>query len=316
MRLKPGRPDLADYARFFDAPTATPDSPVSVTWAGVTTLLVDDGASALLTDGFFSRPGLLTVGLRALSPNLPRIDGCLARLGVDRLAAVLPVHTHFDHALDSAVVAERTGAVLVGGSSAAQIGIGGGLPDDRIVTVTPGEPVPLGAYDVTLFVSEHCPPDRFPGGITEPVVPPVKASAYRCGEAWSTLVHHRPSDLRLLVVGSAGAVPGALAGQHADVVYLGIGQLGLQPEHYVTDYWAETVRTVGARRVVLIHWDDFFRPLHRPLRALPYAADDLDATMRVLTTLAAHDGIALHLPTVWQRSDPFSEPETGSGPWR
>ncbi|AKS32219.1 MBL fold metallo-hydrolase [Mycolicibacterium goodii] len=316
MRLKPGRPDLADYARFFDVPSATADSPVTVTWAGVTTLLVDDGRSALLTDGFFSRPNLLTVAVRTLTPSRPRIDGCLARLGVDRLDAVLPVHTHFDHAMDSAVVAERTGATLVGGASAAQIGIGGGLPADRIVTATPGEAVRLGAYDVALFVSEHCPPDRFPGTITQPVVPPVKASAYRCGEAWSTLVHHRPSDRRLLIVGSAGAVPGALAGHRADVVYLGVGQLGMQPERYLTDYWTETVRTVGARRVVLIHWDDFFRPLHRPLRALPYAADDLDETMRVLTTLAAHDGVALHLPTLWRRSDPWSAARTGSGSWR
>jgi L-ascorbate metabolism protein UlaG (beta-lactamase superfamily) len=56
MRLKHGRPDLADYARFFDAPTATPQSPLQVTWAGVTTLLIHDGSSAVLTDGFFSRP--------------------------------------------------------------------------------------------------------------------------------------------------------------------------------------------------------------------------------------------------------------------
>ena len=66
------------------------------------------------------------------------------------------------------------------------------------------------------------------------------------------------------------------------MVYLGVGQLGLQPERYLVDYWTETVRAVGARRVVLIHWDDFFRPLHEPLRALPYAGDDLDVSMRVL----------------------------------
>ena len=133
-------------------------------------------------------------------------------------------------------------------------------------------------------------------------MPPVKASAYKCGEAWSTLVHHRPSDRRLLIVGSAGFVPGALAGQRAEVVYLGVGQLGLQPEQYLVDYWTETVRTVGARRVVLIHWDDFFRPLHKPLRALPYAGDDLDVSMRVLSRLADEDGVPLHLPTLWQRA--------------
>jgi L-ascorbate metabolism protein UlaG (beta-lactamase superfamily) len=306
MRLKPGRPKLDDYARYFDTPEATADAPLTVTWAGVTTLLVDDGVSALMTDGFFSRPGLATVGLRQIAPSAARIDGSLERLGVDRLEAVLPVHTHFDHAMDSAVVAERTGARIVGGVSAAQVGIGGGLPEERVVVATPGEPVTLGAYDVTLVEAEHCPPDRFPGAITSPITPPVKTSAYKCGEAWSTLVHHRPSDRRLLVIGSAGFVPEALAEYRAEVVYLGIGQLGVQPERYLVDYWKETVRAVGARRVVLIHWDDFFRPLTKPIRALPYAGDDLDVSMRVLTALAADEGTPLHLPTLWQRADPWS----------
>lgn len=305
MRLKLGRPNLADYRRYFDQPPATSQSPLTVTWAGVTTLLVDDGQSALLTDGFFSRPGLLTVALRKLAPSRPRIDGCLARLGVERLEAVLPVHTHFDHAMDSAVVAQRTGAKLVGGTSAVQLGRGAGLPEDQLVVVTPGEPMSLGAFHVTLVVGNHCPPDRFPGAITDPPVPPVRASAYRCGEAWSTLIHHRPTDRRLLVVGSAGFVPGALRGQRADVVYLGVGQLGLQPERYLRDYWDEAVRAVGASRVVLVHWDDFFRPLRDPVRALPYSFDDLDASMRLLTRLATEDGVALHLPTPWERADPW-----------
>jgi L-ascorbate metabolism protein UlaG (beta-lactamase superfamily) len=306
MRLKLGRPNLADYAGYFDAPDARDDAQLTITWAGVTTLLIDDGESAVMTDGFFSRPSLAEVGLRSLSPSAPRIDGSLARLGVQKLAAVMPVHTHFDHAMDTAVVAERTGAQVVGGTSARQVGLGHGLPDDRLVIATPGEPITLGTYDVTLIEGAHCPPDRFPGVISEPVAPPARASAYKCGEAWSTLVHHRPSGRRLLIVGSAGFVPGALAAQRADVVYLGVGQLGVQSERYLVDYWTEVVRTVGARRVVLIHWDDFFRPLDKPLRALPYAGDDLDVTMRVLTRLAREDGVALHLPTLWQRADPWN----------
>jgi L-ascorbate metabolism protein UlaG (beta-lactamase superfamily) len=305
MRLKPGRPDLSTYATYFDVPGARPQSPLTVTWAGVTTLLLDDGHSALMTDGFFSRPSLLAVGLGKLSPSLPRIDGCLHRLGVDRLDAVLPVHTHYDHAMDSAAVAARTGARLVGGASAAHIGRGGGLAQDQVLIATPGSAVTLGAFEVTLFTGHHCPPDRFPGTITAPVTPPVRASAYKCGEAWSTLIRHRPTDRGLLAVGSAGFIPGALAGQRAEVVYLGVGQLGLQPEQYLVDYWKETVCTVGARRVVLTHWDDFFRPLDQPLRALPYAGDDLDVSMRVLKALAAEDAVPLHLPTLWQRADPW-----------
>jgi L-ascorbate metabolism protein UlaG (beta-lactamase superfamily) len=305
MRVKPGRPDLQDYAERFDVPVAAPDAPLALTWLGVSTILLDDGTSALMTDGYFSRPSLARIALRRVAPSLARVDGCLFRARINRLEAVIPVHTHIDHAMDSAVVAERTGARLVGGSSAAQVGRGGGLPEDRVVVATPGEPLTLGAYDVTLVESQHCPPDRFPGAIIEPVVPPVKASAYKCGETWSTIVHHRPSDRRLLIQGSAGFVAGALAGQRADVAYLGVGQLGLQPEAYLVDYWTETVRAVGARRVVLIHWDDFFHPLSEPLRALPYAGDDLDVTMRVFGALADADGIPLHFPTVWRREDPW-----------
>ena len=308
MRLKPGRPRLDAYAGYFDEPEAAPGAPLTVTWAGVTTLLVSDGVSAVMTDGFFSRPGLLRVGTRTVAPSLPRIEGSLARLGVDRLEAVLPVHTHFDHVMDSAVVASLTCAKLVGGSSAAQVGRGHGMSETDLVVAAPGQAIELGSpanWTVALIEGHHCPPDRFPGTITAPVVPPVRASTYRCGEAWSTLVAHRPTGRTLLIVGSAGFVPGALRGRHADVVYLGIGQLGVQPEPYLVDYWTETVRTVGASRVTLIHWDDFFRPLHRPLRALPYAGDDLDATMRVLTRLAREDGVALHLPTLWRRADPW-----------
>lgn len=306
MRLKLGRPDTGRYADRFDVAPAEPGAPLSVTWLGVTSMLIDDGSSALMTDGYFSRPSLARVALRKVAPSAARIDGCLARAGVRELAAVIPLHSHIDHALDSAVVAERTGAALVGGESTANVGRGQGLSDDSLIIVTPGAPITLGGYDVTLIESRHCPPDRFPGVITTVVVPPVRASAYKCGEAWSALVDHRPSGRSLLIMGSAGFIPGALAGRSAEVVYLGIGQLGIQPRQYLVDYWAETVRAVGASTVVLTHWDDFFQPLSKPLRALPYAGDDLNVTMRVLGELAEADGVGLHLPTVWRREDPWA----------
>jgi L-ascorbate metabolism protein UlaG (beta-lactamase superfamily) len=304
VRLKPGRPDLARYADQFDVPAAE-DGGLSVTFLGVATLLVDDGRSAVMTDGFFSRPGLLKTLLRPIPPDRDRIDECLNRAGVERLEAIVPVHTHYDHAMDTAVVAERTGAVMVGGESAANIGRGHGLPDQQVRVAVPGEPMAFGDWELTLVVSDHCPPDRFPGEITEPLAPPARASAYSCGEAWSVLLAHRPSGRTLLVQGSAGYVEESLAGRSADVAYLGVGQLGIHDEAYLTAYWQETVRAVGARRVVLIHWDDFFRPLSEPLRALPYAGDDLDVTMRVLGRLAEADGVSLHLPSVWRREDPW-----------
>ena len=308
VRVKLGRPDISAYAARFAVPRASEASPLTVTFLGVTTLLVDDGRSAIMTDGFFSRPGLLGTSVGRIAPNAERIERCLAKAGVSRLEAVLPVHSHYDHALDSAVVAERTGATLVGGRSTANIGRGHGLPNEQIVVATPGKPISLGAYTVTLIESRHCPPDRYPGQIDTPLCPPARAAAYRCGEAWSILLAHDPSGRRVLIQGSAGFHPGALRDERADVVYLGVGQLGLRPEPEIRQYWAETVRQVGARRAVLTHWDDLFRPLDQPLRTLPFAGDDLDVTMRVLTELADADGVELQFPTVWIREDPWSWP--------
>jgi L-ascorbate metabolism protein UlaG (beta-lactamase superfamily) len=311
--MKWGRPDLGRYAGLFAVAAADRSSPVAVTFLGVSTLLFDAADGQLLTDGYFSRPGLGAVALKRIAPDRARVTAALSRAGVaaSRLGAVIPVHTHFDHALDSALVAELTGARLVGGASAAHLGHGHGLPPEQVTVVEDGETVTAGGFQVTFVRSAHCPPDRYPGAITRAVRPPVRASAYRCGDAWSLLVSHPGSGRTALVQGSAGYHHGALDGRRAQVAYLGVGQLGLRPEPYIEQYWAQTVRAVGAQRVVLTHWDDFFRPLDRPLRALPYAGDDLTTTMRVLTRLAERDRVTVQFPTVWRREDPWAATTAG-----
>ncbi len=139
MRPRLGRPSLSRHASLFDLPDAPPGG-LSVTFLGVATLLICDGQSAIMTDGFFSRPDLARSALLPLRSDLVRIDAALSRVGADRLDAVIPVHTHYDHALDSAAVAERSGAVLVGGASAAQIGRGHACPRTRLSWPPPAGP--------------------------------------------------------------------------------------------------------------------------------------------------------------------------------
>src|ERR1700720_3322222 len=127
MRLKLGRPVLEDFAKRFDVPPADAGTPLTVTWLGVATLLISDGESALMTDGFFSRPSLAAVAVKRVEPSLERIIGCLERARVRTLDAVIPVHTHYDHVLDSAVVAADS-------------------PPTRVAK--PGAPMTFGAYQV------------------------------------------------------------------------------------------------------------------------------------------------------------------------
>ncbi|WP_051467621.1 hypothetical protein [Actinomadura oligospora] len=121
--------------------------------------------------------------------------------------------------------------------------------------------------------------------------------------AYSVLVTHPRG--RILLHASANFRPGMLAGHSADVVDLSIGALGGQSPDLVQRYWDEVVRTTGARRVVLTHWDDFFTGLDRPLRPMPRFADRVDVALERLLPLARQDGVDVRLPVAWQPAGPL-----------
>ncbi|WP_374593867.1 MBL fold metallo-hydrolase [Aquabacterium sp.] len=303
-------PSLAPYdaLRFPPAAEAPPTGaphPLRVTWVGVATLLLDDGETALMTDGFFTRPGLLS--LLRIEPDREVIAQSLQRLHVSRLAAVMPLHSHHDHALDSAVVAQSTGALLVGSESTLNIGRGAQLPTDRLRHVQGGDTLSFGRFKVTWVKSPHSPGAFFEGEITAPLSAPARAADYRMGDCFALLIEHDDGQhvRRVLVQGSAGFTPSMLAGRQADVVFLGIAPLGKQPPHYQADLWRELVQAVHARRVVPIHWDNFFDPLSDGLHPMNRLMDNFDNAMHFVQTQGQAQQIDVRLPTEWQTIDPF-----------
>jgi L-ascorbate metabolism protein UlaG (beta-lactamase superfamily) len=131
-------------------------------FAGVSNVLVTDGSSAVLVDGFFSRPSLLKLATR-VAPDRGRIEEALRRLGITELDAVLVAHSHVDHALDAPVVAELTGATLAGSPSTRKVQEGYGLAAGPFEELVPGRPVEFGAFTVTPVGAEHSAGDRVPG---------------------------------------------------------------------------------------------------------------------------------------------------------
>jgi L-ascorbate metabolism protein UlaG (beta-lactamase superfamily) len=109
-----------------------------------------------------------------------------------------------------------------------------------------------------------------------------------------------------LVTGSAGFVPGALKGVKAEVVLLGIGSLGQRSDGYRQDYWREVVQASGARRVIPIHWDDFWLPSDQPMQPLPAPLDKFDVSMKFLAERGAAEHVEVRLPLPWQAMDVFN----------
>lgn len=297
------RPSLEAYRSLALPQAPAEPGKLRVTFLGVSSLLLDDGETAILTDGFFTRPPNLRVLFSRVEPDRDMIAAALQRAGIGQLAAVIAVHSHYDHAMDSPEVARRTGALLIGSESTANIGRGWGLPEDRMRVAADGASYSFGRFTITLLLSRHFPHPLAMGEIAEPLVPPVHALSYREGGSYSVLVQH--DGRRLLIQGSAGFVEGALAGHQADIVFLGIGGLGKQDRTYHETYWREVVVAVKARRVVPIHWDDFTLPLEQPLLAMPDLLDDVPASLDFLLARGGQQGVQVRLPVLWQKTDPF-----------
>ena len=292
---------LADYSRA-QLPegkrAVSGTNAVSVMFLGVTTLLIDDGETAIMTDGYFSRPG--NVSTARISPDTAIITKHLQRAGVKSLAVVVPLHSHFDHALDSPLVARQTGALLAGSSSTANIARGYDFPQTSMRVVTDGQTLSYGKFKITFIVSAHLPADFALGEITAPIALPARASDFKVGEVYALLVEH--DGRTILIQGSAGFKPGALNGRKAEVVYLGIGGLSGRDEAYQDAYWQETVQSVGAKRVIATHWDNFYKPLDEPLVPFP----GFERAMDGLIARAKKDGVEIRLQREWIWVDPFA----------
>lgn len=282
--------------------TITSDSKLKVTFFGTSTLLFDDGETAWMTDAFFSRPGVFDVAFGKITPNEVLVSEALKQSGVKSLAAIIPIHSHYDHALDSALVAQKTGAKLMGSSSTANIGRGFPLPEDQIQIVNPGDAIQLGKFKITFIASYHSPGAFYEGNIEQPLSPQQPASHYQMGDCYSLLVEHVGHSY--LIHGSAGFIPDALKNFKAEVVFLGIGVLGKQSIEFKENYWNEVVRAVGAKRIILIHWDNFFRSLNAPLMPFPWPIDDFKSSMEFLTTKSQNERVDLRLPKINQAFNP------------
>jgi L-ascorbate metabolism protein UlaG (beta-lactamase superfamily) len=261
-----------DPAWAVDGSDRVPAGAISVRFTGTATLLFSDGETDWMVDGWFSRPGPLQLLLGKIGPDLDAIEAGLAANGVGKLAAVFPVHSHYDHAMDAPEVARRTGALLLGSEATANIGRGWGLAEEQIRVVQHRVPVTLGKFVITPVISQHF---QFPDPevreralgnpeIGEPLVPPVSVFDYRLGEAYVLHVAHPLG--RWLIVGSAGYVEGALDGLSADVVFLGVGGLGSQTAEYRERFWRETVDKVKPSRLIPIHYDGLTAPIRGPFR--------------------------------------------------
>jgi L-ascorbate metabolism protein UlaG (beta-lactamase superfamily) len=294
-------PKLDAYRHFEQPPSA--NGSLTVRFLGTTTLLFQDDSTTILSDGFVTRPGVFRLAL-PIAPDTSRIRRTLTQLGVDSIAAVFTLHSHYDHAMDAPVFAGMTGANLVGSRSTAMLGAGLGLPQNRLITIRSGQEIQYGRFHLTFIAGIHGDPDRAPGFLDRPMKPPARWKAWKGDTSYSVLVRH--DERTMLIQGSPGFIAGGFDGIQADVIYLSIGGMKDTSPGFLDLYWREVVKATRAKRVILVHWDDFFEDLDSPLRPLPFPRGSFYRAVNHLLELGQRENVEVLLPVAWRPTDPFS----------
>lgn len=286
--------------------TSEPGDAVTATWLGITTILFDDGETQILIDGVFTRINPIQLAmLQSVRSDVSAINYTLATFRVDRLAAIVPVHSHFDHAMDIGYIANRTSAIVLGSESTANIVRGENVPVDQYQILADGETRQFGDFTIKMIASAHAPigfdnEEFFAGVIDEPLIQPARISAWKTGIAWSIIVDHPRG--RTLVQGSGGYVENKLREEEVDVVMLSVAMLADLGMEYTNTLWEQTVTATRASRVIAIHHDDYTAPFGE-VRLLPNMLDNVVKTARWLDKIAAEKEmeVTIELP-------PFGKP--------
>jgi len=270
---------LQDYKPWFSDDSEIPaNGSVKVTFLGVSTLLIDDGETQLLIDGFFSRHSLWRVVTSQMYTNRKKVDDAISKYGMDRVKAIFVSHSHYDHAFDVAYVTEKTGAVLHGSQSTLNIGRGGGLGEEQMATFQPGIEVQTGAFSITVIPAKHSPPTFFNNNIGQtidkPLGQPARVIKYVEGNSYNFLIKHGGKSI--YIIPSGNYVEGMRDQYRADVVFFSIGNIARQSMAFKNALWENSIEKLKPSLVIPIHWENFFTPLSENMKMFPPVIDQTE----------------------------------------
>ncbi len=234
---------------------------LEVEWLGVSGYRITCEGRTLFVDPYLSRVPLRSLLLRRRALPDP---AAMERFGgaAGEVVGVLVGHTHFDHAVDAPAIARRTGCKAYGSASLVNLMALHGLAESAV------EVEPYRAYELGPFVVRFTPSVHsklllglavpYDGELTCEHLDSLSPGAYRCGQVWGISIE--VAGVTFYHQGSANLVDDAVRERGVDYFLAGIAG-----RNFTRDYWHRILPRLEPRVVVPTHYDNFFRPLGRPL---------------------------------------------------
>ena len=147
---------MQQYKEYYTSNTSQKtldEGEVKVTFLGTSSLLFEDGNTQLMIDGFISRPPLLKMlPFNNVKTDTNTVNEIFRKIGIDhnKLQGLFVAHTHYDHALDVAYIANQTGTHIYGSESAINIGLGNGINTTQMSVYEVNKAMQFGDFTVTV----------------------------------------------------------------------------------------------------------------------------------------------------------------------
>jgi hypothetical protein len=282
---------------------------ITVTYLGVSGILIEHQGHVILTAPFFSNPSLAMVRprLTRLLRSTPRISSdtsLIERLlprSADRATAILVGHGHYDHLMDVPYIANRraTTARIFGGPSVRHMLMGDSAlranGGQRLVGISIAEAGSArrrgvwfyttdSAYRFMALVAGHAPTYRAlknsylftPGGVDADLDSlPHTAAEWKLGEPYGYLIDVLSSDRKATVFRiyfqDAPSEPplGFAPGEVLAERAVDLAILCGATSSNVPNTPDSLLKTLKPKQVIVGHWEDFFRPQTLPIQPSP-----------------------------------------------
>jgi hypothetical protein len=213
-------------------------------WLGVAGVELRAGSQILVIDPFFTRSTITSLW-RALVPNTHLVAEKLPECHF-----ALVTHAHYDHLMDVPAVLRHTGADAYGSANTCQLLRLQGITTQQVHEIQVNDHLALGNFSVEVIPGQHSPipfGKLFNGRLRSRLKLPLHVQDYRMDVCLG--FHITVEGERLLVC--------AREPQPADVLFA----VAQEPK----EYYLKLLQGAQPRLFVPIHWDNFTRPLSKPL---------------------------------------------------
>lgn len=223
---------------------------VRIQWLGVAGFQIRTETTTLLIDPYFTRLPFRKMWVGKVQPDLQVVhpDSYPAD-------AILVSHSHVDHLLDVPAFARAYGEPVYGSANTAQLLALLDVPAEQIQQTSAGSSFCVGDIAIWVHPATHIrTPGFLPGTLPPDLHPPLRSRQYVMDEVFAFQMDTHGMHL---LTDPGQPLPNI---SPVDVLFL-------YPFHPPA-LLAQILESTRPARILPSHWDDFWRPLSRPLKPM------------------------------------------------